>query len=112
MKPGDKLYFVSSHRHVPSGDVTVTKVGRKWVYLSNGERINPETLWADGKGYGSPGRCHASKEAHDAAVSLEKAWSSLLFELRDRYGGAPDGMTVQAIDEARALLGLVKKTED
>lgn len=74
MKVGDKLWFV------PSGTnggrepyyTEIEKIGRKWVYLTNGYRIEPDTLWADGGQYSTPGRCMASKELHDDEVEATR----------------------------------------
>lgn len=37
--------------------LTIERVGRRWLTLDNGYRVDRQTLIADGGGYVSPGRC-------------------------------------------------------
>lgn len=86
------------------GFVTVTKVGRKWAEISaRGYRIDKETLAIDGGGYTSPGRCYLTKDEHDAAENLRRAWSKLR-DYVDRKYTAPEGVTVDAIEAALRVL--------
>ena len=88
MKVGDKLWWgsIGNSRGTPY-EVTVTKVGRLWVYLSNDYRIDTQTLQGDGNGYSSPGCCWLSKEAYDDEVEARRVLSLI----RDAvgYGKAP-----------------------
>jgi hypothetical protein len=70
MKTGDKLWFVHNDRRAyrKGYEVEVLSIGRKWATLSNHERINIETMWADGRQYSSPGRCWPSKAAYVAEI--------------------------------------------
>lgn len=94
---GQALWFVPSHRNADKdGDeTTVEKVGRKWVTLSNGFRIDFSGR-ADSGDYGSRGFAYESREAFEAARERNKAWSVLLDHLRHRFT-APDGLTTEEI---------------
>lgn len=62
---GQQLYWAGMNNLRTHGYVTAEKVGRKWVQLSNGHRINRETMRADAGHYTSPGRCYLSKDDYD-----------------------------------------------
>jgi hypothetical protein len=73
MKVGDTLLFEDTLRASRSGKLvrlTVTKAGRKWLTLSNGERACIETLKIDGGQYTSPGRCYRTFD--DYADNVER----------------------------------------
>lgn len=99
---GQTLFFVPSHlRRREASDVEVTKVGRKWAQLSNGHRIDVETMRVDGGGYTSPGRCWVSREDYEREVLRNQAWRAL----RDAIGAfVPNGVSLEDIAAARALL--------
>ena len=64
MKVGDKLWYVPWHRKAGAGYVTVEKVGRLYLTLSNRLRADKHTLYID---YSS--RCYLSKEEHDSEIA-------------------------------------------
>ena len=71
LRVGQKLWWVGN-RSAGDGrqrEVTVVSVGRKWATLDCKSgypiRNDIETLWADGKGFWSPGRCYLSKQEYD-----------------------------------------------
>lgn len=99
---GQKLCFVGTHRYNKGPtEVTVTKIGRKWAYLDNGEKIDSVTLWADGGQYGSPGRCWLSE--HDWMQEQERC--RLWLELHKRLSfRPPDGVSIDTIRQASAML--------
>jgi hypothetical protein len=103
---GQRLYFEPcrfSNRKEAGALVTITKVGRKWLQLSNGFRVDAQTLIADGGKYSSPGTCYKDRAAREAVVAAEAAWSSL----RHRMGcTVPKGVSAQDIAHAARLLGL------
>jgi hypothetical protein len=103
---GQELYWepsrYSSNRK-DHGMVTITKVGRKWLELSNGCRVDAATLIADAGKYSSPGQCYRDRAAREEVVEAEAAWSSL----RHRMGyTVPKGVNAQDIAHATRLLGL------
>ena len=101
---GQKLWWVprNSTYRKPC-EVVVVKVGRKWVQLDNGYRINAQTFEADGAGYSPPGVCYMNQAIYAAELALNQAWLSLQQALR---GPRPAGVTLENIGEARAVLGL------
>ena len=81
----------------------MTKIGRKWAALDNYERIDVNTLIADGGKYSSPGRCYITREAFEAEQALEEAWHD--FQRRVSYV-VPPGMTVERIAQLREEFGM------
>lgn len=103
---GQKLWYVpSDSRYAGQAcEVTVERIGRKWANISHGYRIDLADWWVDGGQHSSPGRCYASKEAWDDEGHRQKAWRAV----REGFGyrGAPPGITIDAIYQAAALLGI------
>lgn len=57
--------------------VTIEKVGRKWLTVDYGERVNIETLEVDGGQYSSPGQCYLTKKEYDEKVVKDKIWEGV-----------------------------------
>jgi hypothetical protein len=104
LKVGQTLYFASGQQWIPSGNVTVTRIGRKWAYLSNGRRMSKESFVVDGVGFTSPGCCWLSKEEHDAQLGRQRTWASI-WALVGSARRAPAHLT---IEELQAIEGLLK----
>lgn len=102
-KVGDKFWWVSSDNKRTQREVTVEKVGRAWLTLSNGHRVDKVTLKADAGGYNSPGTCWLSKEEYERSVRLQVAWTTLSRKLRDSWG-VPDNVTLEDIKAAAMYL--------
>lgn len=104
---GQELYFVPnsmvSRRESPH-TVTITKVGRKWLTLSNYYRVDRDDLRADGGNYSSPGRCWLSQEEYEKACRLALAWEQ--FKLHLQNIPRPAMLTLDKIREARRVLGM------
>ena len=101
------LWFVGAGRDNRSrgqGEVTVTKVGRKWIEVKGFYdcRIDVDTLQADGAGYSSPGRCYASEAAWREREGHRRAWVALRSAMPM---ACPDGVTLEQIVAASKLLG-------
>ncbi len=91
---GQKLYYVPN-RHNSSGaarEVTVEKVGKKWIAIDFGHRIEIGTLIADGGKYSSPGCCFLSKKHYDEIVMLNVMWGDTRKLFDHRYS-RPDHIT-------------------
>lgn len=102
---GQELFYVKTHnKYVKGTCVVVVKIGRKWAELSNGDRINKDTLWTDGGQYSSPGRCWLSEADYDTHIITYRIWND--FASRISRGAVPDGLTEQAIRQAAALLSV------
>ena len=77
---GQELYYVPADRRYlhQAKTVQVKKVGRKWAEVDAWlGRVNIETLFVDGGGYASPGRCWLDKEAWEAEERRRQAWAEL-----------------------------------
>ena len=105
MKVGDILLWVGRGNHVTMRDVTVTKVGRKWISLSNHARIDKTSLIADGGEYMPPGRCYLSKSEYEAEIALSRAWQKFRMDIGSMYQ-IPKNATVEGIANARKILQL------
>ena len=105
MKVGDTLYFVYSGNYPSAPEVvTVLALGRKWATLSNGYRIEVETLRAERGKYSSPGRAWETKKEYDAiffAATLWKKFRILVDAVR-----ADNDFTAKQIVAAAAALGI------
>lgn len=103
---GQSLYWVSNRQvrgSTTKEAVTITKIGRRWMDISNGHRIDKQTLWADSGNYTSPGMCYASEADYLAKIEAER----LFLLLARRMGYHPQsGVTADDIRAAAALLGL------
>lgn len=80
LKVGQVLWWVQSgvkKSPLRDGPVTVTRIGRKWITLSNYHRMDIETWDADGGGFSSPGRCYVSEEAYRYECAMTEKWGDL-----------------------------------
>lgn len=93
---GQTLWLVNKYGRNLGCEVTVTKVGNKWVYLDSFGRCDFNGF-VDGDRYSSPRRCYESKEAFEKEQRLESAWSRFKNEVSDTYT-VPFGVTVEVID--------------
>lgn len=104
---GDKLWFVHRERRHSSGqEVTVVNVGRKWAKLSNRERIDMETLVADGSGYTSPGQAYLSEADYAAKVSRDRAFDSFRRKVEAFGYYQRMSITEDQVRRAAAILGI------
>ena len=113
VKVGDTVYHVPTRRLGEPSYAYVVGIGRKWVswslYPERGTvdfRFDKSTGYVDGKGYSSPATVYASREEHEAATLLYKAWSNARLIVNGHFGPPPAGVTVERIREAMKLLGL------
>ena len=100
-KVGQELFWVDRMRKINRA-VTVEKIGRKWVYLSNHHRIDHETMEADSGGYSSPGKCYLSEQAYLNWLFIINEWSELKKEFIGFY--PPKGMTMDKISQIKNIL--------
>lgn len=102
---GQELYFEwspYSNRKGRGEAVTITKIGRKWLELSNGFRVDKMRLVADGRGYSSPGTAYVSREDRESQIRLQAAWHNLRRRMESHPG---EGVTAERVAEAARLLG-------
>ena len=103
---GQELFWVDRMRKT-NRHVTVKKIGRKWVYLSNHHRIDRKTMEADGRGYSSPGKCYPSQQDYFDFLNLINEWSGMKREFDGFY--PPKGMTLDKISQIRNILETAKR---
>ena len=102
IKPGDTLWLAPRSKHDGGGRlVTVTKIGRIWGYIKNGDRFDLATLRLDGFGNET---LHRSSEVYEADVAIKTAWHRLRTMIGNQYS-MPSNITVAAITQAAELLG-------
>lgn len=99
-EPGRQLYFVYRHNR-NSEYVTIEKVGRRWLSLSNRCRVDKDTLIADGGEYTSPGRAYVSQEQYEAEAHANKLWNTLR---RRIPWGRHSSISAADIEKAASLL--------
>ena len=100
MKVGDKLWFVPGYRKAGAGYVTVEKVGRLYLTLSNRLRADKHTLYTD---YSS--RCYLSKEEHDNEIAFRIALSEFKRRVSDLREHNTDMACLKAANEALDAFG-------
>lgn len=104
MIAGQELWFVPQESRRPPYAVTIKQVGRKWLHLSNGERIDKATLIADGHGYSSPGTAYPSREIYEGRIALQNAWIEFARKVEKTWLRAPPGVTLAQIQNAERAL--------
>lgn len=68
---GQKLWMVPRHRYMGEPrEVTITKVGRKWLTLDNRHRAAVDGLTLDGGEYMSPGVCYLTRQEWEIEKTL------------------------------------------
>jgi len=98
------LWRVSTQRGCDSNAVTVTKIGRKWVYLSCGGRVAKDSIHLDGKGYCSPATLYVSEEAHDRHVATNRLLRIL--NTKTQFYQPPTSVSPADVIEAGRLIGI------
>lgn len=106
LKIGATFWFVPSERRSGGKEVVVCQVGRKWATLSNDFRIDLKTGEFECQEYGHsiPGDLYESEAQWQDAVARDVAWGKLKRDLE--HARASGGVTAEAIEQARRLLGL------
>ena len=108
-KVGQTLWYVpTNHSRDKNSEkrgeaVTINKVDPKWVYFDGGHwlpRMSAETMFADGKGYSSPGRFYLDEDAYKLDLKLEKAWTRLY----QRIYRSKRPNSLEAIEQVAKLL--------
>lgn len=103
MKVGDTVYVVLDENSRTKGLSGVVRVGRKWIYLSIGLRMEKSTMLLDGGGCSTPGRCYMTEQDYLDEVSRHSLWSKLRSGLTRT---APSSVSNDDIKAAMKLLGI------
>lgn len=80
--------------------VTITKVGHKWLTLSNAYRADRETLIVK-KDYGSHVKVYLSEQAYALEVERDQLWTAFRRATERRWQG-----TAEQVRAAAVILGL------
>lgn len=99
-KVGQVVYAKTSRRHAESKNLAITKIARKWVYLENGDRFDPETMRTDDKGYSSMYTIYLSEAVYKETVGLQERWQKLrtsMVTLKPKHITAQDMDTLERI---------------
>lgn len=99
---GQKLWYVPKYGRGRNREVEILKAGRSWLTIKNG-RINKDTLLMDGGQGDSPGQCYLSEQAYNAYVRLTTDWYEFRHKIFNLHV-VPDGVTVEMIEQVRAML--------
>lgn len=93
MEAGDLLFFAPfDERRHGHQNVTVRSVGRKWITLTNGRRVDKETMRVDGGVHSSPGKCWPSKAAWEGYRALRDFYQTFRRQLESNFE-LPEGVT-------------------
>ena len=107
-KVGQELYWVptdSSERILGCRMVKIEKIGRIWLELSNGYKVDKVKLAAFSKFYGPPGRCYLDRAVRELQVAAEQDFSNLSRKIYYMHA-PPAGVSAVDIRKAAALLGV------
>lgn len=108
---GQVLVFDPSDRRREPREITIGKVGRKWIQIASDGwadgRFDKETLVIDGRGYASPGRVWLSWDAYHG----EKRRIELHTRLRRMLDDYSNPYTTTQVSAALAALGYTEHLE-
>lgn len=75
---GQTLFYIDTRHGAGVGqDVTVTQIGKRWIYTSDGRRFDRISLRVDGGKYISPGFVVLSRTAYEAKKRRDVMWGEL-----------------------------------
>lgn len=88
---------------------TITKVGRKWVELAEGQyRFDPRNMFLDGRGDASLGKVYLSHAELNDEQEREQLWRSIARRVRDIYS-LPAYLTLERLQQLAKLLEAPEK---
>lgn len=99
VKVGDEVWVVAEWRAKPGRSCAVLSVGRKWVKAVGGGRFEI----GSGRDASGNWRAYRSEAAYLEEARMEAGWVDTYSSLGYR---PPAGMTLDTIQQVRALLGL------
>jgi hypothetical protein len=104
-KVGQTFWWVSSNNARTQGEVSIVKVGRVWLTLSNGHRVDKKTMVTYSGEYVSPGSCWPSKEHFEQHLRLSRMWTYFRSAVSNTCT-IPKNVTRENIKEAASLINL------
>jgi len=107
LKVGDSVYFQAQVRYMNSNTVQVTKVGRKWIELSNDCRVERGQTCADSRGAGSSqGQVWADEAAYCLWKTRSERFAKIRSYVRDSTWSMPKHLTDQDLDDLERIFRL------
>lgn len=102
VKVGDSLWYNPSDRQrgTDCGWIKIHKVGRKWITLINGVRVDRRTMITD---EWPAGKCYLSEEACLADVRMNMLWKQFVSRVSFRLNRPDDLSADELIAMARKL---------
>jgi Tfp pilus assembly protein PilW len=101
VKVGDEVFHVWNESY-PGSVSQVAHVGRQSITTRSGHKFNRVTGYGN---VGTPGRIYSSEAAYAEHVRTQSAWNDTRWRIT-RFDFKSEGMTLDTIQQVRALLGL------
>jgi hypothetical protein len=98
---------LNERRHTKGGTVSIDKIGRKWVTLSDGNRFDRTSEnWriVDGGGYSSPGRLWDSEQQYRDSQKVREILDAIA--QRFHFGSEHCNIALENATQAARLLGV------
>lgn len=105
LQPGQTLWRVAVRfggRQATGSEVVVASVARKWATLTDGDRVEKNTLYLDSKGYSPLYHYYLSREIYEQRDRAVTAWNVL----RSRMNTLGPAVTEADVFRAAELLGI------
>lgn len=100
-----KLWYVPYQKyHGSPRGVTIEKIGRKWITLSNGQRCDKDGN-VDGGEHMSLGKCYLDRELYDNQLARENVWK-IIRDFIDYNRQSPESLTIENLVEIAFKLGI------
>lgn len=95
---GQKLFCVENNwrRKASYKYIKIQKIGRKWLTMEDGDRVDKNTMYIDGGKFSSPGRAYMSEEDYQLETQKNEAWEKLRSLIRSRC--TPEHLKIKHIE--------------
>ena len=103
-KVGQQLYWEGFGENATKETVLITRIGSKWLTLSNGKKASKEDLMGEYGFYGFLGRCYPDRAKREEEVAREAIWRKFTAAVREDSSFRKD-LPVDVILQAAKLLG-------
>jgi hypothetical protein len=107
VKVGDVLWYQPTDTRYKGHEITVTKVEGDYAYYCGhkSDRFCLSNGFRKIIGHSMDGRIYRSHADYDAEIAIARSWQELIVEMTRAYV-PPASVTLDNINQARALLGL------
>lgn len=100
---GQEVFVTSAHHK--NRWQTITKIGRRWVYIGNHSRFDMETRWLDSGGFSVSERAWVSEDEYNDHKRVVNLWRGIR---RNISNNPRPGITAGQLLEVYEILGLEK----